>query len=310
MTRLICPNCGAQYEVDDDVIPAAGRDVQCSNCGHTWFEKPGSSVSEEGPDSTSYDEPTHEEDEASRQSEDQAWVDPAEAVVPPAKDVTTTNVSAMVADDDEDDEEDTTPKPELAAPPRMARPAIDASVSEILREEAAREEAARRGGNETLETQSDLGLPDPATAPTTRDRDTEAPARIRRLKGADTVETTATESSAARRELLPDIEEINSTLRSETERDTTDRPAPEDFTSETEQRRGFRFGFLTVLAVFLVLWALYAFADDISAAVPGLETVMASYVEAVDRARIWVDLQLQNLLSALGDDSPEPVTTE
>ena len=65
-----------------------------------------------------------------------------------------------------------------------------------------------------------------------------------------------------------------------------------------------------MLAVFLVLWALYAFADDISAAVPGLETVMASYVEAVDRARIWVDLQLQNLLSALGDDSPEPVTTE
>ena len=45
--RLICPNCGAQYEIADDVIPAAGRDVQCSNCGHTWFERPGASVAEE-----------------------------------------------------------------------------------------------------------------------------------------------------------------------------------------------------------------------------------------------------------------------
>ncbi len=37
--RLICPNCGAQYEVDDAVIPDQGRDVQCSNCGHTWFQQ-------------------------------------------------------------------------------------------------------------------------------------------------------------------------------------------------------------------------------------------------------------------------------
>ncbi len=36
--RLICPNCDAQYEVDDAVIPEGGRDVQCSSCGHTWFQ--------------------------------------------------------------------------------------------------------------------------------------------------------------------------------------------------------------------------------------------------------------------------------
>lgn len=40
--RLICPNCDAQYDVSDDAIPSGGRDVQCSNCKHTWFqtEKP------------------------------------------------------------------------------------------------------------------------------------------------------------------------------------------------------------------------------------------------------------------------------
>ncbi|WP_121065782.1 zinc-ribbon domain-containing protein [Chachezhania antarctica] len=36
--RLTCPNCGAQYEIPDDVIPAEGRDVQCSNCEETWFQ--------------------------------------------------------------------------------------------------------------------------------------------------------------------------------------------------------------------------------------------------------------------------------
>ena len=36
--RLICPNCDAQYEVDDGAVPPGGRDVQCSNCGHAWFQ--------------------------------------------------------------------------------------------------------------------------------------------------------------------------------------------------------------------------------------------------------------------------------
>ena len=32
-----CPNCNAQYEVPNDIVPAAGRDVQCSSCSKTWF---------------------------------------------------------------------------------------------------------------------------------------------------------------------------------------------------------------------------------------------------------------------------------
>lgn len=34
--RLICPRCGAQYEIDGAAIPPAGRDVQCSACDHVW----------------------------------------------------------------------------------------------------------------------------------------------------------------------------------------------------------------------------------------------------------------------------------
>jgi predicted Zn finger-like uncharacterized protein len=36
--RLICPNCNAEYDVADDVIPQGGRDVQCSSCTKTWFQ--------------------------------------------------------------------------------------------------------------------------------------------------------------------------------------------------------------------------------------------------------------------------------
>ena len=32
-----CPNSNANYEVPNDIIPATGRDVQCSNCSKTWF---------------------------------------------------------------------------------------------------------------------------------------------------------------------------------------------------------------------------------------------------------------------------------
>lgn len=33
---MICPRCGAQYEIDRAAIPASGREVECSACGHMW----------------------------------------------------------------------------------------------------------------------------------------------------------------------------------------------------------------------------------------------------------------------------------
>ncbi len=49
--RLVCPKCHALYEVDDSAIPPDGRDVQCSNCGHTWFQSPSGAAPDSGPDS-------------------------------------------------------------------------------------------------------------------------------------------------------------------------------------------------------------------------------------------------------------------
>lgn len=36
--RLICPECGAQYEIAADMVPAEGREVECSACGHVWHQ--------------------------------------------------------------------------------------------------------------------------------------------------------------------------------------------------------------------------------------------------------------------------------
>lgn len=37
--RLICPGCEAEYRLPPDAIPALGREVECSGCGHVWMAK-------------------------------------------------------------------------------------------------------------------------------------------------------------------------------------------------------------------------------------------------------------------------------
>lgn len=37
--RLVCTDCNAQYEIDAALLPDAGREVQCSSCGHVWFQE-------------------------------------------------------------------------------------------------------------------------------------------------------------------------------------------------------------------------------------------------------------------------------
>ena len=109
--RLICPNCGAQYEVPSEAIPPAGRDVQCSACGRTWFEKPPASESEPEP----WDlvpRPLDDDEEA----DDLAETEAAPAPVPP-----------------------TGPAPAATAP----RSTVTPEVAGILRAEAEREAQAR-----------------------------------------------------------------------------------------------------------------------------------------------------------------------
>ena len=36
---ITCPKCEKIFEVDKDLIPGLGRDVECSSCHNIWFYK-------------------------------------------------------------------------------------------------------------------------------------------------------------------------------------------------------------------------------------------------------------------------------
>ena len=36
-----CVNCSKKFDVNSDLIPSAGRTIQCGSCNHVWFYKKG-----------------------------------------------------------------------------------------------------------------------------------------------------------------------------------------------------------------------------------------------------------------------------
>jgi len=281
--RLICPNCGAQYEVAEDVIPQGGRDVQCSNCGHTWFEEPGAS-------------------ERAEQAAMQQAEEPQAALPEPEP------------EPESEPEPEREPEPEQTAEPEQPSVAVPQAremapqVADILREEAAFEQAARRSEAQPIETQPDLGLE--GRGDTDDQRSREARDRLARLRGEP--ESGSPEAVAAmaantpRRELLPDIEEINSTLRSDPSR----APAEQDAYNSPPPRSGFRRGFVSVVVAALLGLGVYAGSDRIIDAAPATQGPVTSYVAWVDGLRGWLNDQMQSLAEqrAAQDESPPAET--
>ena len=325
--RLICPNCGAQYEVPDDVIPEGGRDVQCSNCGDTWFQKDPSQDRELSEElEQSLDEAHWENDAvapASTPASDYSEPDPATAAphtgheerVEPEDEGTQWEGFDDPEFDGHDDEgadksepADLQPEPtpaeyaEYEDPESIPRPRkLDPEVSEILRQEAEHESQARRadvaGG---LETQPDLGLEEPQNSESQQDR--EARLRMARMRGLSEEQALGAAAglaaNASRRDLLPDIEEINSSLRKD-----SNRAAADDYSYETDpaepRQSGFSRGFLIMILIAVALVLLYTYAAQISEMVPALGGVMDSYVGAVNGLRVWLDTQILSLMGWL-----------
>jgi predicted Zn finger-like uncharacterized protein len=270
--RLICPNCDAQYEVDDAAIPPGGRDVQCSNCGHAWFQV--------------HVEAMNDEDEA----EEAAPVvnEAAEPPDPPTREpAAVEEAAAPPAGEPVADTAETAP-PEVTAAAPPVRRTLDENLLTILREEAAREAAERRAESERgIETQPDLGpLDEGARTP---------PPRVIVNLSAEP-DPPVTERPNPRRDLLPDIEEINSTLRPGAEaRDE----AEAALLAAAPKPRAFRTGFFSVLLIALVLVILYVMAPQLAARYPATEPAMTAYVATVDSLRVWLDGVMQSAAGAL-----------
>jgi len=241
--RMICPNCGAQYEVDDAVIPEQGRDVQCSNCGHTWFQQPAH----------------HDADLADELEED----------LPPPP-------------DQSDNEEDG----------GLRRQGLAPDIADVLRQEAEHEAEIRRGEAEGLETQPDLGLDDAADMAASRSA--AARARMARLRGLDTssadaalaASAAATPASGSRRDLLPDVEEINSSLRASQDRDASENgSAVDDEPEQSSRKGGGRLLSRLIILVVIVGVLVYMFAPRIVELVPQSEPYMVQYVDWANGVR-------------------------
>ncbi len=314
--RLICPSCGAQYEVDESVIPDAGRDVQCSNCGNAWFQMSAAQLKAEEARAAEAEAAGAEVDETEDWVEEapEEVAEVAEADEPPLESEPSEEVAAEddwgAAEDvaeasaDAADEPEAAPAPEEPAPaPAPKRKTLDDAVMNVLREEADRERRAREAEGSLIETQPDLGIPAEAAAASVAAavaaaQDDDAPEIEDEVYDPENEDSVV--SRAARKELLPDIEEINSSLRATSDRGgeaaSVDAPA-----TLRRRRSGFRMGFITAIVIAVILLLVYAFAPAISSAVPAASGAMEAYVAGVDGARSWLDATLQGLTASMTD---------
>jgi len=277
--RLTCPNCGAQYEVPDEVIPETGRDVQCSNCGDTWFQFHPDHMPQDDAQPETAAEPQSADDDDGYADYD---VEPAPQPEP-QPDPTPED---QYEDPDEHAEEDET------SPPRRE---LDPSIRDLLREEATREEQARAAeAGPGLETQPDLGLDEAPDALAQNAR-----ARIARLRGlpvdSDEPATNQDIDPESRRNLLPDIEEINSSLDAAPRRDVS-ASRDDDAMAAPSAGGGFRRGFVWSIVLFAILTLLYVFAPQVAGLSSALEGPMAAYVEMVNSLRALLQSTVASLL--------------
>ncbi|MEM7598042.1 MAG: zinc-ribbon domain-containing protein [Pseudomonadota bacterium] len=275
--RLTCPNCAAQYEVPDEVIPLNGRDVQCSNCGDTWFQH-----HPDHPDYTPAFDPDAPELDA---DED---VGPNDTLDAPQEDV---------AEQDQDPAD----APPMSAPPRRE---LAEDVASVLREEADREVRAREaemsGG---LETQPDLGLSGSDGAD---QRTQQAKDRMARLRGfEDAVDEPVSDLVQApdpdakpdaptpeidlgtRANLLPEVEDVDQRIEAQSDGASEAASARDGsrVATQKEGSSGFSRGLRLSIALFVIAAALYIFAPQLVQMVPALNDPLTGYTQLIDQGR-------------------------
>ncbi|WP_416914666.1 MAG: zinc-ribbon domain-containing protein [Roseicyclus sp.] len=289
--RLTCPNCSARYEVADSMIPPEGRDVQCSNCSTTWFQ-PGRRV----------EPPPVASGEGAKAATVQPRRPPGAAAPPPAPPpAPSADAAAPQAPAGGPEPEGTAEAAPERAPEAEVAPGIEAGANaprrrsldpelrSILEAEAEREARLRRAEADPVETQSEMSLEEgPEDALRAKQR-----AELDAAPDAFDMSPAVAGASApvSARDLFPDIEEINSTLRDTGDRSRHDADASDVDTLDTlpRRRRGTRIGFLLVLAIAAGGVAAYVNADSVVATLPQLAPAMEAYVAAVDGARFWLD---------------------
>lgn len=270
--RLVCPNCAAQYEVDDNAIPKTGRDVQCASCGNTWFQEPPSVKTQAAPDPEDDAFPEAGSTDQTPDNQDGEIKDDTPKILPPSP--------AGGLKENSPDQSPTLPRP--------ARTPHDPSVLDILRREAEREKKARK-----LEELSQAQPPEQ----TDKDAHVAVPTGRRHwpeegqyelsgeahLKAGQADTSTAHErgEQAEASTHLPDIDELNSTLRAANDKSRrTEQP-----TEQSVDVGSGRLGFYLALLLLLIFLLAYVLRAQIINAAPGTAPLLETYAEIVDAGR-------------------------
>ncbi len=324
--RLVCPNCAAVYEVADEAIPQNGRDVQCAECGDTWFQEKRPSLRK--PVAPQVRVPAMEDDD-----EDDA----EEAALPRTGLRASEGATGQDNDLDEDDDEGDA-APVFSSRHRDTKGKVDPSVLDILRSEAERETAAREADDKghtapapQIDATGEDADEDPEAlaqrARDVRERLTAARNRGSRITfagdkdetpdrggggGAQTlddedddedVQIAAAVARNLRRPVaenpqssapgqpgsraLPDVEELNSSLRSTSDKGRA-REAKRAQKAAKRDAAGTsgRIGFYVAILIVLLLVAAYVLNERLALALPAAEPFLVTYVALADQARL------------------------
>lgn len=178
---------------------------------------------------------------------------------------------------------------------------IGTNVADILREEAEREVTQRRGEDapSAIEPQGELELQETAPSDLLRER-------LDRMRGDGVPQSTVAATLKAatseplegpRRERLPDIEDIKTTLRPGEHEDASATISPAEMTKIRQS--GFRLGFSVLVVAAAAAVAAYVFAPQIIGLIPSSEPTMISYVDAANTVRDGIDRIMARAISGI-----------
>lgn len=178
------------------------------------------------------------------------------------------------------------------------RSQTDPKALDIIHQEVERETQARASDGGGLETQTDLGLAHAeARAQAARERIAQrreqAELSIDEI-GDDALAPAPKREEGTKRELLPDIEEINSTLASAP--DGLDAASPANGAAASQKKGGFGTGFGLMLLFVAIGLCLYIYHPAIAERFPVTAEPLQRYVTGIDSFRIWLDGAAQGLL--------------
>jgi predicted Zn finger-like uncharacterized protein len=286
--RLVCPNCAAQYEVDASAIPDDGRDVQCANCGNTWFQPP-EAVEAEALSAPSIDHEEMVEDEPAQ--DPPLTRPPATPVDQSVLDILRQEAELDATTRQSDPEEPVLEEAE-AETELEDEPEPDSEPAELsLAERAAQNRLSAR-----RETSARISLSPPSESEDQFETDTASIAEDDTASEYNFAPQHEAKVERAER-AMPDVDALNSTLRPANDKGRAREEKRER--KKSKDNRGSNRGFYFAILIFLVLLAAYALRPQIIDAVPASEPYLIQYAVLVDTARIQVETGMLALIEAV-----------